>query len=496
LSELKILLKQSSHYFAGHIFVLVTGFISFPIFTRIFSVADYGILGFITTTIFILTAIAKLGVPSGTIRFYAEFKTEGALTKLYTTMFLGSLLASGLVTAFFVVSIQLIPDKFINKYLLSLLSLVSILIFTRSSIITLTTFLRAEQKTKLYNLILIVRRLGSLSISILLVFYLIKGLHGFYFGQIVSSAIILCFLIYLYRSEITKDFTSFSLSLLKDSIKFGFPLIWAELGHLILNYADRYLIQFYLGSVSLGLYTAGYNLATHVTEAIMYPINYAMVPIYMNILVNKGEEPTREFFSKLFKYFLLIIIPITFGFMAIGEDLIAFLASVKYIKAHIIFPYVIIGQSVYASSIILNSGLFIRKKTHIVTMVMIGACLLNIALNTLLIPHFGIVGAAQATLISSIFYTILITYFAFKEFSFPIHHENFFLYLVASLIMYIIIRKIQLGSHLFNLVSRVFIGVAIYSILVIIFDREIRANFLTICSKVMDRSHKQLIIRN
>ena len=168
------------------------------------------------------------------------------------------------------------------------------MIFSKCANDTLTSFLRAEQRTKLYNLIAIFRKYGSLALSISLVFFFRKGLYGFYVGGIVWSIIILC-LLYIFRGQIKIGARYFSLVILKHSIKFGFPLVWSELGHLILNYADRYLIHLYLGSASLGLYTAGYNLAMYVTQVIIYPINYAMVPIYMNIYVNKGEQQTKQF---------------------------------------------------------------------------------------------------------------------------------------------------------------------------------------------------------
>ena len=123
MSDIKTLLKQSSHYLTGRIFLMAAGLISFPILTRIFSVSDYGILGLITTTLLIATAITKLGLPNAIVRFYAEFKTERRLTDFYSTIFSGSLLAAAVVAALFVVSIRLIPDKFIDNNFVSLLSL-------------------------------------------------------------------------------------------------------------------------------------------------------------------------------------------------------------------------------------------------------------------------------------------------------------------------------------------------------------------------------------
>jgi O-antigen/teichoic acid export membrane protein len=150
------------------------------------------------------------------------------------------------------------------------------------------------------------------------------------------------------------------------------------------------------------------------------------------------------------------------------------LASQKYAEAYKVLPYIIIGHGVYASTVILNSGLFIRKKTYLYTLIMMLACILNIILNLILIPSFGIIGAAQATLISYICYAIAITYFAFKEFRFTIEYKRIFSYLGISLLMFIVIKDVYLQCQLFHLVIRIGMGVIIYFSLIIALDSELR----------------------
>lgn len=474
MPEIRTLLNQSSHYLAGRIVIMAAGFISFPILTRIFSVGEYGILGLITTTIFIAVAIGKFGFPNSIVRFYQDFKSRKSLSSFYSTMVLSSAGIAAIIAILFGVVATLIPTRFIGVGSIGLLYLVSVLIFIGCIIDILTSFLRAEQITKLYNFIAVIHRYGSLSLSIFIVFLIIKGLYGFYIGHVISGIMLLTFLIYYFSKKWRVSAKGFSKEILADSIKFGLPLVWAELGHLVLNYADRYMVQLFLGSIPLGLYTAGYNLATYVAEVIIYPINYAMTPIYMDILVNKGEEETREFFTKLFTYFVLIISPVVFGFIAVGRDLLMVLASSKYIEAYTVLPYVVIGQSIYACSIILNSGLFIRKKTHLMTIIMIGACFLNVGINIVLIPRFGIIGAAQATLISYIFYTVIITYYAFKEFRFRIDFAHILLYLAIGSVMYLVINMVDGKSPLNNLITKIPAGAIIYTVLILVLDKDIR----------------------
>jgi O-antigen/teichoic acid export membrane protein len=483
LSEIKTLLNQSSHYLAGRIISMAAGFISFPILTRVFSVNDYGILGLVTTTLFIALAISKLGFPSAIVRFYSEFKSNNLLDNFYSTFLISSFVLGAVATMMIIIIATIFGTYNTGENIITVMSVASILIFSGCVTDTVTSFLRAEQRTKLYNFILVIQRYGSLALGIFLIFYFIGGLYGFFTGQIIVGLTILCVLVFLLGKERKISLSNYSRDIMRESVKFGFPLVWSELGYLGLNYIDRYFIQFYLGSLSLGLYTAGYNLATYVTEVFMYSINYAMTPIYMNILVNKGEEETKAFFTKTFRYFILIIVPVAFGFMGVGGDLLAFLASRKYMGAKVILPYIIIGQLIHSLGNILNSGLFIKKKTRIVTIIVIGSCVLNIGANIILIPRYGILGSAVATLISYTVYTILITYYAFREFSFNIDYLHISLYVIIAIGMYFFISQMDGGSPINNLMRKIPMGAMFYSAFILIFDRDVRRAVLEVIKK-------------
>jgi len=474
MSEIRKMLRQSSHYLGGMVAAMAAGFLSFPILTRIFSVDDYGILGLVSTTIFVCLVFAKLGFQTSIVRFYSERKAGSGLSEFYSTMLIGTLGAAGITSILLLVVTRLLPSELLDTKLSNLLVIVSAIVFFTGTTTILMAFLRAEQRTRLYNVISVTRAYSQLFLSVFFVFYIFKGLRGFFIGRLVVGIVVfsILFVSVLKRQRIA--FRSFSGSFFIGSVRFGFPLVLAELGHLLLNYADRYLILFYLDAAALGLYTAGYNLSMHVADVIKYPVNYALTPIYMDILANKGEEETRRFLSKVFTIFCLVTLPVTFGFIAVREDLIVFLASSKYAMACSVIPYVMVGQAIYSCQIILNCGLFIHKKTYIMTLTMLLSVILNLILNILWIPKNGILGAAQATLVSYIVYTVVITFFAFKLFRFEIEWQKISVYLGASLTMFLAINFISFESHLLNLLAGIALGILVYTALVLCFDRESR----------------------
>ena len=104
MSALKTLYQHSSHYLGGRVAVMLLGFVSFPVFTRVFSVTDYGTMSLITNTVLLLTVLSKFGFQHPVQRYYPECAGSpdpNALQHYYSTLFYGSaLMALGLVRCF------------------------------------------------------------------------------------------------------------------------------------------------------------------------------------------------------------------------------------------------------------------------------------------------------------------------------------------------------------------------------------------------------------
>jgi hypothetical protein len=97
-----------------------------------------------------------------------------------------------------------------------------------------------------------------------------------------------------------------------------------------------------------------------------------------------------------------------------------------------------------------------------------------VGLNIILIPQYGIIGAARTMLIADFFYTIVVTFYAFREFQFPIDYWSGVLYLLGAVGMYLIITSIDCGSPLRNLLMKIPVGAFSYGVLILLLDRKMR----------------------
>jgi O-antigen/teichoic acid export membrane protein len=232
--------------------------------------------------------------------------------------------------------------------------------------------------------------------------------------------------------------------------------------------------------MSVGIYSVGYGIATYGAELLTVPIRDAIFPIYMDIYAKKGEEETKVFLGKSLRYFSLIAIPVVFGFIAISSDLIVLLASKKYMESSMFVPYVIIGLMIYGTWPFFGAGLFMQKKTFAIMILVGSSCLLNMMLNIALIPKYGIIGAAVATLIAYTFYILVLIVYSFRKFGFKIDYRHISLYFCVGFIMYVIINKMTILNLWISLSTKIIVGVILYFLIVSVFDKEVRSGLLKI----------------
>lgn len=483
MSDVNKVFQHSSNYLVGQILLMAAGFVSFPLYTRLLSVSDYGLLTLVSTTIALIVAFSKLGLQHSLVRFYSDLEAGGKIqtaSEFYSTYFFAIIILGGLSSLLFFMTLEFTGNSLIGDNLKKLLKLMSILILFSCLLGLFNQLLRAKQMPKSYVKLEVSSKYGCLFFSILFFFCFGRNLYNMFLGIVVWEGILFIVVLYIFFKMGNVRLKWFSMRLFRESFKYGFPLIGSELSFLILQSGDRYLIQYYLGPMSVGIYSAGYGIATYGAELLTVPIRDAILPIYMDIYEKKGEEEMKVFLGKSFRYFSLIAIPVVLGFIAISSDLIVLLASNKYIQCYTLVPYVIIGLMIYGSWPFFGAGLFVKKKTSTIMILVGTSCLLNMALNVVLIPEYGIIGAALATLIAYIFYILILIIYSFRRLKFKIDYYHIFFYLSSAFIMYIIITKITILNLWISLSTKIIVGVILYFLIVSVFDKEVRSGLLKI----------------
>jgi O-antigen/teichoic acid export membrane protein len=475
--ELKTLLRHYSHYFTGLFGSLLLGFLSFPVFTRIFSVTDYGTLDFIQKIVTLLIAVAKLGFQHSVVRFYnhAEFASDReAAQRYYSTMFFGGILTALTVTIAFVGTVRVLPNSIIDPQIKNLLCFASVLIFLGGVESIQWGFLRIQERTKTYSVAMMSIKAGTLAFIYMLLWLGHRNVYVFFAGAIgAEAAVVTALIVPLFRHGWVVP-RRLDLGLFRTAACFGAPLIVYELANIILDSGDRFLVRRYLGGQLLGYYSVAYNIAGYTYQLVLVPLNLALVPMYMKLWTTKGAEETVKFLSRGLDLFLMLAVGLLCTITVTAQDIVIVLASGKYRGSAGLISIIAAGLLIYATLAFVAAGLLIYKKTFTMVLQITYAAAANLALNCLLLPVMGIRGAAIATLLGYALCILLLGRSSFRILPLRLQGARMARYVFAGAISVLAVLRLDLGRPLLNVMGRGLLSQAIYFAIIAVSDRRLR----------------------
>jgi O-antigen/teichoic acid export membrane protein len=460
----------------GGLLTFLGGFVSFPILTRMLSTKDYGLMSLISVTGWLLLALSKGGLQESAVRYYAEFNksSEQDRRTYYATLFWGSL-AMAVPLALLVVIVGYVyqlfdPDGALREFIWILAGMV----LTGTMSMRMLNFLRAEQRTRLYNAMSVALRYLSLALSLGMVLIWTGNLKMYYVGVLVAEATITAVLVVMLFRRVSFGFSSFSNQVFKTLLIFGVPLIGYELAYFLMKSIDRYIIQFFLGAEAVGIYSVASNLCNYIKDLILFPLTYTITPLYVELWEKQGREATSQFISRITSISLLVVLPLLFGFMKMGQEVIILIASEKYITSAALLPVIVPATILWGLSPLFAAGMYIEKNTKRMTLFATLAVLLNVLANVILVPRMALMGSAIATLISYGFLYALLGVYSQKTIKTRIDWKMLFAGLGGSLVMYGALFLFPTAHTFWLFTLKMAAGIVVYGISLLILSSEIR----------------------
>jgi O-antigen/teichoic acid export membrane protein len=402
-AELKKLIRHSSHYLAGLIGGFGIGLISFPVFTRLFTVAEYGVLDLAQKVVAMLVIGSKLGLQNAALRFYEHdrFKADAAAARsYYSTLFFGTLTNSVILGAVFLGVIGLTSGGLGGGVLARLSYVLVLLAVVRALASIVWAFLRTEERTKLFNVTVVGSRGLTVATVCALVVWVSRSVDTYLAGTLIVEAAVIAALAGWLLQRGLLSAANFDAKLFRAGVAYGLPLVLYELAFTVLGSADRFLVRHYLGDTALGLYSVAYGLAQHANELLVAPLVLAVTPMYMRIWSTQGPEATGRFLAVALEGSVIAAGLILAVLTGCARDVVVLLASAKYSGIEYLIPIFLSGLLIYAAHVFVAAGLLIHKKTVLMATLLAVAAAFNIGLNCLMLPGMGLLGGALATCIS------------------------------------------------------------------------------------------------
>ena len=421
--------KAGSWYTITEFFLKGIIFLTIPIFTRLLSTADYGIVSLYETWVKIFSIILMLGLPSSIGIAKNDFKEKyNQFTSCVTFLSLLSLVGFG---ALFIV----FKDFF--KKLTGLPEILFYFMIIQAYFMGIIEFLisklRFEYKYKNVSIINAFIVILGIFFSIFLILYVFNQKK--FFGAIIGKgSLIIIYGVFTIFYIFAKGKEYINFKYWNYSFMLGVPIIFHSLSHIINAQFDRILINRFLDSASTGLYSFAYNIGM-IVSVFLGSLNKAWVPWFYEKMceekfcdIKKKSIYYRDFFTILYMVILIF-----------SPEIIRLVAHEDYWEAFYILPWIFMAyffQFMYTLEVNVE---FFLKKNKLIALGTVLTAFINVILNVLFIPVYGYAAAAITTVIS-----------------------YFFLFLFHFFITTVILKKNLFGFkfHLISIINVIFITIA------------------------------------
>ena len=421
-----------------------------PIFSRILTTEQFGMVDNFNSWKSILVTIVSLDLYASILRAKIEYEEQ-------LDSYLSSILSlATLSSVFFFILTKVWNEQFqqwmgLDKQLLNIMCFY---ILFYCAFIFIQTKHRACMEYKNLTILSMINTVGSLGLSLAFVLLLEDKAYGKILGDTLPM-ILLAGAIYV--MIFAKGKTAFSWDYWKFGLSFSLPLIPHHLAGNVLSQFDRVMITNMLGFQYTGLYGMAYKVALTLT-IVWSSFNSAWSPWFYDKMKSENYKEIYEYSKPYVLTFWLINIIV----LAIAPEILKLLAPPEYYSGVYVIPFVLMGiffQFIYSLYVNIQ---FYHKKTKYVPIGTLISALVNIGLNYLLIPIYGFIAAAVTTLIGYLILFLLHRYFSRKVEQKKLFNERFIttVILANSLLtgIYLVLYSTLLWRYLFTIGLILIIG--------------------------------------
>lgn len=375
-----------------------------PVYTRIFTVTDYGTIEMLTVLSSFIGAILVMGMDSAQSMYFFKHKEEG---KSAQTRLISAILQWRLLWGTGIVILATIMAPVLNAvFFEGNLSFAYFAVAFASALFTQVMGQSSEVMRLLYrpwSYISITFSQSILAAAFVLVFVLVfdQGILGFFLGIATASVFVSLFGWYLAREYL--DLFCIQIAWWPKLIRFGAPLVPAGMAIYFMSTADRWFVQYFHGPESLGLFAIGAKFSMLMTFAVE-TFRKAWWPIAMDSMHSADGPQTFRMIARLYMGLgttMVIIITL------LSPWLVQWFTAPAYHKAWPVVGILAWQALFYGFFLIASAGIWKVEKTSLNLYLMVGAALFGLLMNGLLVPKYAEIGAAIATAITYLFWVII-----------------------------------------------------------------------------------------
>ena len=467
------MLKQGSILSLGKIGHGVLQFLLLPIYTRLFNPDDFGILEMLTIFGSLSSLIMLMGIRQGFTRNYL-LKEKNVIDQDHvrnqkriistTIIFLfiwGTFLAVSMV--FFAPQISNILLKTAQYDYLIILSSFWALGLALCQVYQ--AYFINNGRIKTYVLISFFQLVMNLLLALYWVVWAKKGIQGVIQANLLVNIV---FGVFINLWIVLNNKAPFRLKWLKKMLRFGIPSMVGILLLVSFDMIDRFFLNYYFGLSDLGLYSIGRKVVAIISMALVAPFMGIWSPSMYRIA---NLDNHKEIFARILP---LIIFLFSFSSLTVSlfsPEIIRLLTTPIFYDSYRVVIWLSMAQTAYVICSIMTSGINMVGRSEFGIPLNIATLIFGIISNIILVPRFGIVGAASATCITFMFQAGIYYIVAQKLYYIPYQIVKTIVIVGATFIIYYI--TIFIKSMFITLYVHMIINIIVLLLFAFIAQRQL-----------------------
>lgn len=428
LEQIKSLARQSAVYGLADSFGPLMSLALMPVLTRKLTPSDYGSLALLLLFGVGTKILFRMGLDAGFFRIYYDQPGERERRVFTTTI----LVASGAVSLTLMAITYGLSD-FLALRLLGAPRSEWILLVAGDTLLSAFGFIpmsvfRIRGRSGYYLAATLVR--NGLNVGLKLGLVLAGwGVPGVLWADLLSSAF---FVVSVLPTLLANLGWGFSFPMLRAAAGFGLPKVPHGIAYQALNLADRKILDWYASLAEVGLYHVAYQFGTGI-KLFLSAFELAWSPFVYSLI---GKADAAANIARIATYVTLALTALALALAVFAREILALFTAPAYHGAYAVIPVVLLAYWFQGFFSLTSVGIGISKKAYYYPLMTFSSAALNIALNLLWIPRFGILGAAWATVAGYALMAAMGFTFSQRHYPMPFEWRRLGRVVAAALICY------------------------------------------------------------
>lgn len=436
LSQLLELTRHSIIYGLGGLLSRFLAVFMLPLYTRYLTPADYGAIETLTAAAAVATTLLRTGAGYGFIRFYFLYEDTGYRRRLLRTVFWSQMANAtlGLVVC------ELFAPQ-IGSWLLSsssqhhltahvatnLVRATGVLLWVNVNYAQMTNIFRVEQRSIAFSVATIANIAITVPLTVVLVVVYKQGPLGIIVGNFSGTLIMYAVLLGYRREQLGLQFDR---QALRDVSRFGLPLIPAALAMWVTNFGDRFMLVKLSNLSEVGQYSIAVRIGS--VMVLVFTAFRQAWPAFAYSIKDEGEA--KRAYAFVLTYLMLFAAWMSLALSLLAPWIVHVLAPTNpaFWPAQRAVPALAFASAFFAGYIVVTIGVGRTRQTQFNWIAATLAAVLNFGLNIWLIPAYGMLGAAYATLAAYLLLMVVRTWNAQHVYPVPYQWRRVTVVIVAA----------------------------------------------------------------